>query len=126
MFPSPRKSFLMFIAINPCSCPQPEATINLLFVYGFVISEHFVQMESYNIWTFVSSCCITAAAASPSPPPPPFLIPFLLLFFFWLPHGIWSSQARDQIQAQLQHVLCWILNSLLWVRDQICIPVLQR
>ena len=22
-----------------------------------------------------------------------------LLFFFWLPHGIWSSWVRDQIQA---------------------------
>ena len=24
---------------------------------------------------------------------------FLLFFSFWLPRGLWSSQARDQIQA---------------------------
>ena len=28
-----------------------------------------------------------------------FILFFFLVFLFWLPHGIWSSQARGQIRA---------------------------
>ena len=57
-----------------------------------------------------------------------FLFFSLLCFCFWLPHGTWSSWARDQIRSEPQlqptpHL--WqhqILSPLCWAGDRACIP----
>ena len=33
---------------------QPLETVNLFFIDGFAYSQHFMEMEPYNMWPFVS------------------------------------------------------------------------
>ena len=51
-----------------------------------------------------------------------------LFFLFWLPHGIWSSQTRDQIWATVVTYAAAVgsFNLLCWEDYWTCIPVLKR
>ena len=55
---------------------------------------------------------------------------FFFFPFFWPPHSIWSSQARDQIQATVATYTAAIaildLNPLCPAEDGTCIPALQK
>ena len=56
---------------------------------------------------------------------------FFFFFIFWPPWSIWSSQARDQIQATsvtyaTSVAVIWSFDLLCWARNQMCILSLQR